>query len=252
MLFLCKYYSISQWEAPFCWDRIIARFCCLPKACASRSASSSISLLFFAFTSFLACSWFAFISLLYVGSFLIMCSIRGRVTSLLLLISSLSILGSVSPRLPSLAGKARRLLSLSVKAQRPDMAGMKTNLMVSSSGASWASVTGTVLKKNSHSLATLCMNAANAACGSLCAMEESCLISSTHSAIFCSMDLFTKTSSPIGVPRYFVPSVVIIILNSAKILAASSRCDGFVTTYYTLLCIGEGFFVSNLYCLLFH
>ena len=57
-------------------------FCCSSKACASRSAFSSITLLFFAFTSFLACSWFAFISLLYVGS-LIMYSIRGCVTSLL-------------------------------------------------------------------------------------------------------------------------------------------------------------------------
>ena len=56
-------------------------FCCSSKACASRLASSSITLLFFAFTSFLACSWFAFISLLYVGSFLIMCSIRGCMQS---------------------------------------------------------------------------------------------------------------------------------------------------------------------------
>ena len=146
-------------------------------------------------------------------AFLIMHSIRGCVTSLLLLISSLSILGSVSPRPPSLAGKDRRLLLLSVKALHPDMAGMKTNLMVSSSGASWALVTGTVLKRNSHSLATLCVNAANTARGSLGAMEKSFLISSTHSAIFFSMDVFTKASSPIGV--------------------------GFVTTIYTLLFIGE-------------
>ena len=111
-------------------------------------------------------------------------------TSLLLLISSLSIPGSVRP--PSLAGKERRLLSLSVKPLRPYMAGMKTNLMASSSGVSWASVTGTLLKKNSHSLATLCVNAANTACGSLCAMEESSLISSTHSAIFCTMDLLAN------------------------------------------------------------
>ena len=32
-----------------------------------------------------------------------------------------------------------------------------------------------------------------------------------------------------GVPRYFAPSGVIVTLESAKILMASSRCDGFVT-----------------------
>ena len=32
-----------------------------------------------------------------------------------------------------------------------------------------------------------------------------------------------------GVPKYFAPSDVIVTSESAKILLASSRCDGFVT-----------------------
>ena len=91
-------------------------------------------------------------------------------------------------------------------------------------------------QENNHSLTILCVNAAKADCGSLCAMRDSCLISSIHFAIFCLIDSFIKVSLPIGVPKYFVPSVVIVTLCSAMILVASSRYDGFVTStlFYAL------------------
>ena len=57
------------------------------------------------------------------------------------------VLGSVIPKPPNLVGKDRISLSLSLRALRPEMAGMKVNLIASSNGPNWSTETGTVLRK---------------------------------------------------------------------------------------------------------
>ena len=108
-----------------------------------------------------------------------------------------------------------------------DMEGMKVNLITSSSGANWSSVTGTAQKEQ-----PLQNNAVCECCIGwlwlMFAMEDSCSISETHSATFFSMKLFTNASLPIGVPRYLVPAVVTNTSDSEKIVVAFSRCVGFV------------------------
>ena len=138
-------------------------------------------------------------------------------------------MGSSRPIPPSLAGRARRVISAWEQGGLPVAEGMTFHSITCSRGYRRWPQLGTVLLRCFHLCCVPCVKAAYAACGWLPTTLANVFNSAVHSSTLCAVKSSMKVGDPIATPRWFLPSVVMTMLVSSKICSVASHCSSLIT-----------------------
>ena len=127
------------------------------------------------------------------------------------------------PSPPMFGGRPNSLRSMTLRFSLPVLLGRSFSLIACSSGCTRCELPLVFLRRNDHFEVTPFVRSDKTACGwdfAICAIVS---ISSTHSATLSLQNFSQYSLEPIGAPRYFLPSSVMLIPSFLNTALASSR-----------------------------